>query len=172
LSNRNKLIENSSPENQAVKDLNVALAESRTTLLSSYKNLKYGLWMQLKASNEQKKNMAGRLRQLPEQERGLLTISRQQQIKEQLYLYLLQKREKNALNLALTASNIRGIDYAEGSHKPVSPNKTRFLSMALIVGLILPTGIIYLLQQLSTRVRGKKDIETYTTIPIIGEIPQ
>ncbi len=172
LANRNKLLENSSSASQAVKDLDVSLATARAGLLASFQNQKYTLQAQLKAMNAQQSNASGHLRQLPEQERGLQSIARQQQIKEQLYLYLLQKREENALNLALSTSNIRVIDYAEGSHKPVAPNKTRIASIALVIGLVLPGGVIYLVQQLNSKVRSKKDVETYTTVPIVGEIPQ
>lgn len=108
---------------------------------------------------------------VPKQEKMALSIIRQQSIKEALYTFLLNKREENALQLAVTEANIRVVESPFGSNAPIAPHSTTFLLAALAVGLAIPLGIQVLLMLWNTSVRGRKDIEDYTTIPVLGEIP-
>ena len=83
----------------------------------------------------------------------------QQKIKEELYLYLLNKREENALTMVITESNSRTIDNAFGSSNPLFPNKSMILAIAILFCLAIPFLIIYMLEILDTTIRGRKDIE-------------
>ena len=87
-----------------------------------------------------------------------------------MYLYLLQKREETAIALAVTASNAKVIDPAQGSESVVSPNKSVVFSIALLFGLLLPAGLVYLRGLLDTKVHGRKDLNR-SEIPFLGEIP-
>src|SRR5690606_18891041 len=100
-------------------------------------------------------------------------IERQQGIKENLFLLLLQKREEAAINLAVTAPSIKVVDYALSSNTPVSPNRNKTLGMFLLAGLMLPFGILYTKFSLDTKVHSRLDVEKLNSgIPILTEIPR
>ena len=97
-------------------------------------------------------------------------MERQQTVKEALYLFLLQKREENELSQAFTAYNTRGIDPTTGPMTPVAPSRNKKLLVALLLGLAIPFGLIYLIQSLNTTVRGRSDLKDLS-LPFLGEIP-
>ncbi|PUZ30294.1 capsular exopolysaccharide family [Chitinophaga costaii] len=169
---RNRLLENASNSSPVIQELNKKLAGSRTTILGSLQNLQRAASLQLSGLDDRQSAIDQKLALLPGEEKDLQTIFRQQKVKEELYLLLLQKREENALNLATAASNASVVDYASGSRRPVFPNKPAVLSLAFLVGLVLPAAILYVQRHLDMKVRSKKDIEMQTTIPFIGVIPQ
>ena len=100
----------------------------------------------------------------------MLSVERQQKVKEELYLYLLQKREENELSQAFTAYNTRMITAPRGSALPTAPNKKNILLVALALGLLVPAVIIFMQENMNTKVRGKKDLENLS-VPYLGEIP-
>ena len=100
-----------------------------------------------------------------------MTIQRQQEIKATLYTLLLKKREENALTLAATASKGRLIEAPSSSGAPYAPNKQKFMLIALILGLGLPVGIIFLKGSLQYKIENRGDVEKLTKVPIVGEIP-
>lgn len=104
-------------------------------------------------------------------ERALTSITREQVVKSELYNYLLQKTEENAIMKSMTESNVRLIDAAWGGTKPVSPQKTRILLIALVLGIAVPFGFYYLQDILYTKVRGRSDVTAVVKAPIVGEIP-
>jgi capsular exopolysaccharide synthesis family protein len=106
----------------------------------------------------------------PDQEKYLLTVGRQQKIKEALYLFLLQKREENELSRTFTAQNVRILTPPTGNMRPISPRKNHILLLALALGLLIPTGVIFARENSNTKVRGRKDLEV-VTVPFIGEVP-
>ena len=101
----------------------------------------------------------------------VLSIERQQKIKEELYLYLLNKREENALSQAITESNARVIDPATGSKSPVAPKSAMIMLAALIIGCLIPGGVFWLQAAIDTKVRSRKDVEHTVSLPFLGEIP-
>ncbi|KAF5272339.1 hypothetical protein FQR65_LT17466 [Abscondita terminalis] len=108
---------------------------------------------------------------LPQQERGYRDISRQQQIVESLYLFLLQKREENEIKAAATPDNLKIIDKAFGSDIPVAPKKSIVLLGALILGVLLPFGVLYIKFLMDNKVHSRKDVEEKLSAPILGEVP-
>ena len=108
----------------------------------------------------------------PTKEKELLSIMRQQKVKEELYIYLLTKLEENALTGATAESNARVIDWAHGSNNPVSPRKMLIYVVALCLGFVVPLLIIYMREKFNTKVRSRKDIEEYVSAPMLGEIPR
>ena len=125
----------------------------------------------MKSIQEQEQIARHKIASVPSQEKQVLSIARQQKIKEELYLYLLNKREENALNMAITESNARVIDAANGSDTPVSPKTMMILLAALAIGCVIPAAVIALIMLLNTTVRGRKDIEDNTTVPFLAGIP-
>ncbi len=108
---------------------------------------------------------------MPSQEKVILGITRQQKIKEELFLYLLNKQEETQLNFAIAESNSRTIDYAYGSAAPVSPRTMIIIGIALLAGIAIPFGLLYLLSLLDTTIRGRRDIEEQLSAPFLGDIP-
>jgi capsular exopolysaccharide synthesis family protein len=110
------------------------------------------------------------LKSIPEKERELLNISRQQAIKNNIYTFLLQKREETALSFASTVADSRILDYAETSGKPVSPKRKLIYLAAFIGAIVLGIAIIYLKDILNRTVQERSDIEKYTNSPFLGEV--
>jgi tyrosine-protein kinase Etk/Wzc len=167
---RERLLRNTKPNNPLVQNINVQLSSLTETILENLRNIKNSLIItkdNLSASSGQ---FQTKIQQVPSIERHLLEINRQQGIKQGLYLYLLQKREESALALAATVSNIRIIDYAIAGERPISPNTKMIYSIALILGLGLPLGLVYVKELLNNKVGERKDVEAITATPILGEI--
>lgn len=167
---RNRLIANSSEKNPLVVDLTASLKTLKRTILQSVDNLIVSLNTEMKSIRIQEEATTSQLASNPSQAKYLLSVERQQKVKEELYLYLLQKREENELSQAFTAYNTRVITAPRGSFAPTSPHRMRILLMALALGLLAPAGVIYLLETMNTRLRGRKDLENLSA-PLVGEIP-
>ena len=167
---RNSLVANSSAENPLAVDMDNSLADMRKAIVSSIDNQVNTLNAQIRGMQGIQGASTARLSSNPKQAEHLLSVERQQKVKESLYLFLLQKREENELSQAFTAYNTRIITSPTGQMSPTSPNRKQILLAAFLAGLLLPVGIIYLRENTNTKVRGRKDIEKLT-IPFVGEIP-
>ncbi|MDE6490514.1 MAG: chromosome partitioning protein ParA, partial [Muribaculaceae bacterium] len=167
---RNQLIANSSEKNPVVKDMTNRMETMRETIFLSIDNLVSSLTARLRSIQRKEATTTGHLAANPNQEKYLLSVERQQKVKESLYLFLLQKREENELSQAFTAYNTRIIEMPFGSNAPTSPNKMNILLIAFVIGLAIPIGIIVLIEMMNTKVRGRKDLDGLA-VPFIGEIP-
>lgn len=107
----------------------------------------------------------------PEQAKYLLSVERQQKVKESLYLFLLQKREENELSQAFTAYNTRLIEAPHTDDVPTTPNSRNIYLAAVFLALLIPGTVIIAKENLNTAVRGRKDLESLN-VPFVGEIPQ
>ena len=168
--NRNRLIDNSSEKNPLVKDLASSLQSMQRTIIQSVDNLIVSLNTQIRSIRQQEATTTSQLASNPSQAKYLLSVERQQKVKEELYLYLLQKREENELSQAFTAYNTRVITAPRGSMAPVSPQKMKILLIAFALGLAVPAGVIFLKENMNSKVRGRKDLE-HLSLPLVGEIP-
>lgn len=167
---RNNLVENSSTSNPLVINMDNQLDGIRQAILQSIDNYIVTLNSQIRAAQTNEAMASSRLQSNPNQARYLLSVERQQKVKESLYLYLLQKREENELSQAFTAYNTRIITPPTGSNAPVAPNPRSIMMVAVLVGLLIPTAAIYLCETFNTKVRGRRDLERLS-VPFIGEIP-
>lgn len=167
---RNSLVANSSTENPLVVDMDQALASMRGAIVRSIDNQVVTLNEQIKSLQKTEQQTTSRIAANPTQAKYLLSVERQQKVKEALYLFLLQKREENELSQAFTAYNTRIVTPPQGSMLPVSPVRKNILMVAFALGLLIPVVIIFIRENLNTRVRGRKDLEGIS-IPFIGEIP-
>ena len=167
---RNNYATNSNEQNPLVVELDQQLAMMRKMIVASLDNYIYTLTSQINTLQRKEAISNSQLTTNPTQAKYILSVERQQKVKESLYLFLLQKREENEISQTFTAYNTRIINWAVGSDRPVAPSKNKILLIAFAVGLALPIGIIYLLESMNTRVRGRKDIENLIT-PYVGEIP-
>lgn len=167
---RNSLVANSSTENPLVVDMDQALESMRGAIVKSIDNQIVTLNAQIKSLQQTEQQTTSRIAANPTQAKYLLSVERQQKVKEALYLFLLQKREENELSQAFTAYNTRIVTPPHGSMLPTSPVRKNILMVAFALGLLIPVVIIFLRENMNTRVRGRKDLEG-VTVPFIGEIP-
>ena len=167
---RNSLVANSSTSNPLVVDMDAALGAMRSAIITSIDNQIVTLNAQISSLQQTERQATSRIASNPTQAKYLLSVERQQKVKESLYLFLLQKREENELSQAFTAYNTRIINPPYGRQGPTSPVRRNILLLAIALGLCIPLGIIYLREVLNTRIRGRKDLED-VTVPFAGEIP-
>ena len=167
---RNSLVANSSAENPLVMDMDQALASMRGAIIRSIDNQIVTLNSQIKSLRQTEQQTTSRIAANPTQAKYLLSVERQQKVKEALYLFLLQKREENELSQAFTAYNTRIVTPPHGSMLPTSPVRKNIFMVAFALGLLIPLVIIFMRENMNTRVRGRKDLENVTA-PFIGEIP-
>ena len=167
---RNRLIINSTDSNPAIVNLTTSIQAMRTNVQATLDATLKGLQIAKADLDREATRYSRRISDAPTQERQFVSIARQQEIKSGLYLMLLQKREENAIMLAATANNAKIIDAATAGGA-VAPRKMMILMGALMVGLGLPVGIIYLLSLLQVKIEGRADVEKLTTLPVIGDIP-
>ena len=167
---RNSLVASSSESNPLVVDLDKTLAAMREAIVTSIDNQLITLQTQINTLQQSEKQTTERIAANPDQAKYLLSVERQQKVKESLYLFLLQKREENELSQAFTAYNTRIITPPVGSMIPTSPVKKNIALVALALGVLIPVVIIFIQENINTRVRGRKDLESLS-MPLIGEIP-
>ena len=167
---RNNLVANSSESNPLVTDMDHSLSALHDAIISSIDNLIVSLNTQIASLERSEAQTTARIAANPGQAKHLLSVERQQKVKEQLYLFLLQKREENELSQAFTAYNTRVITPPCGPDAPTAPNGRNVLLAAFALGLILPATVLFIRENSNTKVRGKKDVEALS-MPFAGEIP-
>lgn len=156
---RDKLIKNSSNKNPVVQELNNSLMALRQNIIRDIDNVIVGIDAKLREARSRAGEAESRVANIPTQQRQMLSIERQQRIKEELYLYLLNKREENALSQATTETDARVLDPAGGSDMPISPNGKNMIMAGVMKGLALPAVILIALMFFDTKIRTRKDIE-------------
>lgn len=168
---RNQLVTNSSESNPLIAQYDSNLAQLRASIQAGIDNLLVSLNTQIRHMEMSENRTISQIASNPNQAKYLQSVGRQQQVKETLYLFLLQKREENELSQAFTAYNTRVIQAPSGSIRPVTPNRRNILLIAFLVGLALPIAVIYILENLNSKLRGLKDLEGIQA-PVLGEVPE
>lgn len=168
---RDKLSENSSAENPLVRDLNKELQLKRAAIMRSIDSHIANLKNILANTSKAQSTTNDKLSSSPQQAKTLLSIERQQLVMQELYLFLLQKREENELSKAFTADNTRIITPPYGKQKPVSPKKFLIILVSFFLGVGIPGVALFIAESSNTKIRSKKDIENLP-VPFAGEIPR
>lgn len=167
---RNRMLATSSDNNPLVQDRTNTLNTLRKTMVQSIDNYLLTLNTTLRTLEQQEAKSTSDLIRSPSQAKYLLSVERQQKVKEQLYLFLLQKREENELSQAYTAYNTRIINRPAGPGAPVAPKGKSTILMAIAIGLAIPFVIIFIVNNLDSKVRTRNDIR-HLSIPYLGEVP-
>lgn len=168
---RDKLITSSSERNPLIADMNAAMGAIKSAIIRSIDNLLATLQLQADKIKSQEDQIMARIASSSGQQMELLSIERQQKVKESLYIYLLQKREENEIASLVNVGNTRLIMSPTGSPAPVTPNKMMIMLVALVLGAGIPFGIIFLRKMMDNTVSNKKDL-SILSIPFLSEIPQ
>lgn len=167
---RDKLASTTGENNPIMQDYDKSLRSMRSALIQSLVNQERTLQTQLNSLIRDDRATNRKIASSPTQAKYLLSVERQQKVKEALYLYLLQKREENELTLAFTPFNTRVITPPMGSNRPTAPISRNILLICFVIGLILPALILFLDESMNSRLRNRSDLEGIKT-PLIGEIP-
>ena len=167
---RDRLMTSSGENNPLIADLNSALASIRSAILRSVENLIATLELQVAKIESQEKQILSRMSSSSGQELQLLSIERKQQITQNLYMFLLEKREENELAALINVGNTRILMNPNGSSQPVSPNRMMIIFAMFVLGLGLPFGFFFLKKMLDTSVKNKADLGNIS-MPFLAEIP-
>ena len=168
---RKRLLRTSTENNPTIINLDTSISAMKENVQVSLDRVLRGLFITKADLDREANRYSRRISEAPGQEREFVSIARQQEIKAGLYLMLLQKREENAITLAATANNAKIIDDAIADDAPVSPKGKMIYLIALVLGVGIPVGVIYLLELTKFKIEGRSDVEKLTCVPIVGDIP-
>ncbi|KAB6234241.1 polysaccharide biosynthesis tyrosine autokinase, partial [Bacteroides xylanisolvens] len=168
---RKRLLRTSTENNPTIINLDTSIRAMKMNVDVTLDRTLQGLLITKADLDREASRFSRRINEAPGQERQFVSIARQQEIKSGLYLLLLQKREENAITLAATANNAKIIDDAIADEIPVSPKGKIIYLVALVLGVGIPVGVIYLINLTKFRIEGRSDVEKLTSIPIVGDIP-
>ncbi|WP_458410174.1 GumC family protein [Bacteroides congonensis] len=168
---RKRLLRTSTENNPTIVNLDTSIRAMRSNVQATLDATLKGLQITKDDLAREANRYSRRINDAPTQERQFVSIARQQEIKAGLYLMLLQKREENAITLAATANNAKIIDEALADNNPVSPKRMMIYLAALVFGVGIPVGIIYLIGLTKFKIEGRADVEKLTLLPVVGDIP-
>ena len=146
------------------------LRNLRETIISSVRSIKKDLTITLNSNQGVKGNLQTRIQTLPRRERELVEIERRKNLKENLYLYLLQKREESAISLSITTAKSQLVEPAGVPRLPSSPNRPQIWLIVIFMGFALPTGAVFLIYALNDKLRPEDDVERATGVAVAGAI--
>ena len=168
---RKRLLRTSTESNPMIVNLDTSIRAMKSNVQAAINGTLQGLLI-VKADLEREAGrFSRRISDAPGQERQYVSIARQQEIKAGLYLMLLQKREENAITLAATANNAKIIDEPVATGGPLSPKPNMIYMIALVLGVGLPVGVIFLIGLTKFKIEGRGDVEKLTRLPIVGDVP-
>ncbi|MEG1685974.1 MAG: polysaccharide biosynthesis tyrosine autokinase, partial [Bacteroides sp.] len=169
---RGRILRTTSDENPVIINLTSSIKALHANILTSLSGVYQSLNISKKDLDYQANLYNTRIENVPTQEREYTERARQQQIKAELFLMLLQKREENSLALAVTANSAKIIDEALATDNPVSPKKPLFYLIALLLGCAIPVIALYLIEYFSLKIKNRVELEKLTNITILGEVNQ
>lgn len=166
---RGRLMLSNTENNPAIVNIDQQIAGLKADMLGALISIKNSMVISINEIRNQSHNLGMEIKGVPEKERLYLDFSRKQNIMQDIYLYLLKKREEAAISKTTNVANVTFLDAAV-NNGPVSPNRSRVLMISLILGLLIPGAVIYIRKTLNNTIITKADITNNTTIPLLGEI--
>jgi len=156
--------------NPILQNLNQSIETARQSLVNSFEAYKKNILMSIDAIKRQNTKLNAEVRGVPKKQRTFMDFSREQDLRQQLYLFLLQKREETAISETSTLSTARIIDPAKSDYKPYKPKKYIILLFGAVIGLVLPWAYLNLRDLINVRISSKEDVISNTKVSILGEI--
>ena len=157
-------------DNKSLAILDEQIDATRNNVLSTLKSIRESLTVSQKTLLDQEDKFGERIKNMPTQEREFIDMQRQQLIKQELFLFLLQKREENALNQSMATPKSTIVNAAYNLSEPISTPKIITLFVGLLIGAILPIIYLYLKDLLRTKFSNRNELEALTSLPVLGEI--
>ncbi|RYD59421.1 MAG: polysaccharide biosynthesis tyrosine autokinase [Sphingobacteriales bacterium] len=167
---REKLLLTNTENSPYIQNLDQQLASLRGDMTASLASSKRQVQVSINQLNKMSGRLDARIRQVPAKQRVYLEYSRQQAIKQELYLFLLKKREETAISKSATTSDAKIIDVARRIPRPVSPNRRMVFLSALVFGLIVPAAGLFIKDLLNIRIRSREDVSQATNMSVLAEI--
>lgn len=167
---RERMLMSTTEENPMVRNMDQQSDNLRGDINNSLASLKRELQTGIRELQARTGGLDEKIRQVPTKERVFLEYSRQQNVKQELYLFLLQKREETAVQKSSTLANVRIIDAAKSENDPYKPKPSIVVLTAILLGLLIPGAGIYVKNLVNTRIESKDDITERTKVAIVGEI--
>lgn len=167
---RMSLAANAKPGNRALKMLDDQISAMSANISTSVAKAYDNMMVTVRDLRAEMNSAMGRLGSVPSQEREFLNMKRQQEVKQQLYLFLLQRREETAMMLANATPKGIVVDEAYALNKPVSMGKMMILLIALVIGFCIPPVVLYLRKLMRTKFETKSEVEDVVDVPVLGEI--
>ncbi|MBO9562008.1 MAG: polysaccharide biosynthesis tyrosine autokinase [Niastella sp.] len=167
---RDKMLLSHTPQHPSVLSLDEQLVNMRGELLSSINSVKQGFNVSISELKKRNNGVEGMISKVPSKERIFLDYSRQQAIKQELYLFLLKKQEETAISKSSTLANARIIDMAKAESSPFKPKKSMIMMTAFLIGMLIPLVISFGKDYFNNRVNSIEDINALTSAPVLAEI--
>ncbi len=167
---RKSQLNSTKPDNPIIISLDIQIQNTKEDLLENVRSIRDGLNASKQEAEIQLGRIMGKIKTVPKTQRALVSMERQASIKEGLYNYLLQKRAETAIVLASTISDNRIVNSARASFRPVKPVPSQSYTFALLLGLLIPAGLIYLKDILNDKIKDVSDLSHSTDIPVIGMV--
>ena len=170
LMERLKLLRSTKPGNPMIESMNEQVDATRQSVLMTIQSIKRGIEYARDDLRDQEKYFMDRIKGMPKQEREYIEIKRQQEIKQALYLYLLQQQEDNALKLAMENPKAQIIDNAYVNTRPVKPMKLLVAAAALLFAVMLPVFYLYGRKMLARKFQNAHQLQSTTSMAVMAEI--
>jgi capsular exopolysaccharide synthesis family protein len=167
---RERLLISNTPANPVIQNIDIQLQNLRADIQSNLASFKAGVETTINELKGRSGQLDQKIQQVPAKERVFLDYSRQQAIKQELYLFLLKKREESAISKSANLAVARVIDTAKSDALPYMPKRTLIYLVGILLGVILPSAILYLKDLLNRRVTNKQDITGNTPVPVLAEV--
>lgn len=168
---RNRLVGEGGESNPVIAEMAAEMQQTKLSIVRSIDNYMKDLQVKKDDYRKRESGARGKLNTIPSKEREYLSIARQQNVKEALYTFLLNRREENAITRAMADDNAMIIDDPDGSNAPIAPGRNKFLVLGFLVGLALPAMWLLVKLFVDTKVRTRRELTEAVTIPFLGEIP-
>ncbi|WP_313001111.1 GumC family protein [Chryseobacterium gleum] len=168
---RNKTLKQATNENPAIIEMNKEIASLKEVIRDNIQEQKQAVQTGISQLQNQINTNNNMIEKVPGQSKVYRGIERQQNLKEQLFLFLLQKREENAINLSVDVPKAKIVNPAFTDDTPVSPKKEIILPAALLLGILIPFGIFYLLFLLDDKIYSREDIKERSGLGVLVDIP-
>ncbi len=170
ITERDKATYENPNDNIIMSSIENKIENFRNNVMVSLGNVKRAFALKIDIYNQRNNDYMGKLGLIPEKTMREMELKKQKELKERLYLYLLQRREEIAISAISTKSNYSSIDPASFSTAPIEPKEKQIKNFALLLGLVIPIVIIYLIDLLNDKIISRNDLSIKTNIPIVGEI--
>jgi capsular exopolysaccharide synthesis family protein len=171
LISRNKTLKQATNENPAVVEMNKEISSLKEIVRDNIRQQKEAVQSTITQFNSQITTSNGMIQKVPGQSKIYRGIERQQNLKEQLFLFLLQKREENAINLSVNVPKAKIVNPAFTEDIPISPKKNIVFLGAIVLGILLPFAVFYLFFMWDDKIYNRDDIKERSSLGILADIP-